>query len=66
MLRERYPYYVGSVPVEAGAELVVTNKYTGQPATRVARADRAAVERAIAAARMLGRRARLNVAVLST
>ncbi len=50
MLRQRYPYYAGSLPVEAGPELVVTNKYTGLPATRVARADRAAVERAIAAA----------------
>jgi acyl-CoA reductase-like NAD-dependent aldehyde dehydrogenase len=50
MLRERYPCYVGSVPLEAGPELVVTNKYTGQPAARVTRADRAAVERAIAAA----------------
>jgi acyl-CoA reductase-like NAD-dependent aldehyde dehydrogenase len=50
VLRQRYPYYLGSRPVEAGPELVVTNKYTGQPATRVTRAEGAAVEQALAAA----------------
>ncbi len=50
MLRERYPCYVGSVPVAAGPDLIVTNKYTGQPAARVTRADGALVQRAISAA----------------
>jgi acyl-CoA reductase-like NAD-dependent aldehyde dehydrogenase len=50
MLRETYPYYLANTPVPANADLVVTNKYTGRPAARVARADRAAVEAAIAAA----------------
>lgn len=50
MLRERYPCYLAGQPVTTRDELVVTNKYTGAPATRVARADRATVEEAIAAA----------------
>ena len=50
MLRETYPYYLASEAVRVDAELVVTNKYTGAPATRVARADRAVVQRAIGAA----------------
>lgn len=48
--RERYPYYLASEPAYANDDLVVTNKYTGQPVTRVARADRATVESAIDAA----------------
>lgn len=50
MLREHYPYYLGGAPTTGVTELIVTNKYTGAPVTRVARADRATVERAIAAA----------------
>lgn len=50
MLRERYPCFLGGAARDTNATLVVTNKYTGQPATRVARADRALVEEAIAAA----------------
>jgi acyl-CoA reductase-like NAD-dependent aldehyde dehydrogenase len=50
MLRETYPYYLAGRAVAANADLVVTNKYTGQPAARVALADAAAVEQAIAAA----------------
>jgi acyl-CoA reductase-like NAD-dependent aldehyde dehydrogenase len=50
MLRERYPCYVGSVPLAAGPELVVANKYTGEPAARVTCADGALVQRAISAA----------------
>ncbi|TPV96583.1 MAG: aldehyde dehydrogenase family protein [Myxococcales bacterium FL481] len=49
-LRERYPLYVGNVPETPNADLVVTNKYTGEAATRVAMADRATIDRAIAAA----------------
>lgn len=47
MLRDTYPAYLGGRPVELAAELVVTNKYTGRPATRVARADSAVVRQAI-------------------
>jgi len=50
MLRDRYPYYLAGEPVQAASELSVTSKYTGQPATRVALADRHVVEQAIAAA----------------
>jgi acyl-CoA reductase-like NAD-dependent aldehyde dehydrogenase len=50
VLRESYPYYLAGEAVAANADLVVTNKYTREPATRVARADRGIVERAIAAA----------------
>ena len=50
MLRESYPYYLANRPVAANTDLVVTNKYTGRPATRVALADAATIDRAIAAA----------------
>lgn len=50
MLRESYPYYLAGEAVAANTDLTVTNKYTLRPATRVARADRATVEQAIAAA----------------
>ncbi len=50
MLRESYPYYLANKPVAANTDLVVTNKYTGEPATRVALADPAAIDQAIAAA----------------
>jgi acyl-CoA reductase-like NAD-dependent aldehyde dehydrogenase len=49
-MRAEYPYYLAGQQVAAKADLVVENKYTLQPAARVARADRAAIERAIAAA----------------
>jgi acyl-CoA reductase-like NAD-dependent aldehyde dehydrogenase len=47
MLRERYPYYLGNQPVFANADLPVVDKYTGKVATRVALADRTAIDRAI-------------------
>ena len=50
MLAERYPYYVANRPRQPNAELAVTNKYSGEVVTRVALADAAAVEEAIAAA----------------
>ena len=50
MLRKEHPYYLANEPVQANADLVVTNKYTQQPAARVARADRLMVEKAVAAA----------------
>jgi acyl-CoA reductase-like NAD-dependent aldehyde dehydrogenase len=49
-VRESHPYYLAGEPVAGDAALPVTNKYTGAVATRVAQADRAVVERAIAAA----------------
>ena len=50
MLREHYPLFVAGEPVQANTDLPVYNKFTGQVAARVARADRATVEQAIAAA----------------
>ncbi len=50
MLKDAYAYYLAGHRVAANADLVVENKYTREAATRVARADRAAVERAIGAA----------------
>lgn len=50
MLREAYPYYLAGRPASPNQSLVVTNKYTGQPAARVATVDAAAVDQAIAAA----------------
>jgi acyl-CoA reductase-like NAD-dependent aldehyde dehydrogenase len=50
MLRESYPLFLGNEPIEPNADLVVTNKYTLEPATRVARADADMIEEAIAAA----------------
>jgi acyl-CoA reductase-like NAD-dependent aldehyde dehydrogenase len=45
-----YPYYLAGRPVQADADLVVTNKYTGEPAFRAALADAKAVDAAIEAA----------------
>ncbi|HNQ21609.1 MAG TPA: aldehyde dehydrogenase family protein [Phycisphaerae bacterium] len=50
MLRDSYPYYLASRPVAANADLVVTNKYTQEPACRVAQAEARAIEAGIAAA----------------
>ncbi len=50
MLADSYPYYLASQPVAANTDLPVTNKYTHDVATRVARADRDTLEQAIAAA----------------
>jgi acyl-CoA reductase-like NAD-dependent aldehyde dehydrogenase len=50
MLRESYPYYVANRAEFPNRDLVVTDKYTGKAATRVAMADEAAIDRAIAAA----------------
>jgi acyl-CoA reductase-like NAD-dependent aldehyde dehydrogenase len=50
MLRENYPYYLANKAVYANRDLVVMDKYTGEPATRVALADEAAIDQAIAAA----------------
>ncbi|QDT07957.1 Sulfoacetaldehyde dehydrogenase [Rubripirellula lacrimiformis] len=50
MLKPSYPYYLAGRPVAANTDLEVTDKYTGEVATRVAVADSAAIEQGIAAA----------------
>ncbi|HOH51136.1 MAG TPA: aldehyde dehydrogenase family protein, partial [Candidatus Hydrogenedentes bacterium] len=50
MLKESYPYYLANRPVHANSGLDVIDKYTGEVATRVAVADAAAIDRAIASA----------------
>ncbi|MDH5680957.1 MAG: aldehyde dehydrogenase family protein, partial [Spirochaetota bacterium] len=47
---ETYPYYVANKPLAPNADLVVTNKYTGEAACRVALADEAAINEGIAQA----------------
>ncbi len=47
MLQKNYPYYLGNRPVLADSTLAVTDKFTGEIATRVAMADAAAIDRAI-------------------
>lgn len=50
MLKKAYPYYLASKPVYANEDLEVTDKFTGEVATRVALADAKAIDQAIAAA----------------
>mgnify|MGYP003774817161 CR=1 FL=1 len=50
MLEARYPYYLAGEAIHANADLAVTDKYSGEIATRVALADTAAIDAAIAAA----------------
>lgn len=50
MLASQYPYYLANQPQQPNTDLVVTDKYTGEPATRVAMADAAAIDQAIDAA----------------
>ena len=50
MLKESYPYYLASEPEYANTDLEVTNKYTGEIATKVAMADADTIDKAIAAA----------------
>lgn len=45
-----YPYYLAGRPVQADADIVVTNKYTGETAYRAALADAKAVDAAIESA----------------
>ena len=47
MLQKSYPYYLGNEPVSPNQDLEVTDKYSGEVATRVAMADEAAIDRAI-------------------
>ncbi len=50
MLRESYPYYLGGEACSPNRDLEVIDKYSGRLATRVALADEAAIDRAIALA----------------
>ena len=50
MLKEAYPYYLANEPVYANQDLKVTNKYTGDVATTVAKAGADVIDKAIAAA----------------
>ena len=47
MLQKSYPYYLGNRPEAPNQDLEVTDKYSGEVATRVALADAAAIDRAI-------------------
>jgi acyl-CoA reductase-like NAD-dependent aldehyde dehydrogenase len=49
-LNDTYPYYLANEPQQPNADLEVTNKYTGEVATRVALADAAAIDAGIQAA----------------
>ena len=50
MLREQYPYFLANQAQLPNTDLVVTDKYSGEVAARVALADEAAIEQAISAA----------------
>jgi acyl-CoA reductase-like NAD-dependent aldehyde dehydrogenase len=47
MLHDHYPLYLGNQARRTETELVVTDKYTGRVATRVAMADATVIDRAI-------------------
>ena len=49
-LAKRYPCYLANKPIETGAWLTVTDKYTHKPATEVAKASRKQFIQAISAA----------------
>ena len=50
MLKDAYPYYLANEAVFANQDLDVTDKYSGDVATRVAMADAATIDKAIDAA----------------
>jgi acyl-CoA reductase-like NAD-dependent aldehyde dehydrogenase len=50
MLRASYPYYLANEAAAPNQDLAVTDKFTGEVATRVALADAVAIDHAIAAA----------------
>lgn len=50
MLRKQYPYYLANESRQPNTDLEVTDKYTGEVATRVALADESAIDEAITAA----------------
>lgn len=47
MLQKTYPYYIANEPVAANTDLEVTDKFSGEVATRVAMADAQAIDTAI-------------------
>ncbi len=47
MIQQQYPYYLANKPVQANSDLEVTDKFTGEVATRVALADATAIDQAI-------------------
>ena len=47
MLKKTYPYYLANVAVAANTDLEVTDKFSGEVATRVAMADAKAIDEAI-------------------
>src|SRR6202171_900840 len=47
MLKKTYPYYLANVAVAANTDLEVTDKFSGEVATRVALADAKAIDHAI-------------------
>ncbi len=50
MLNESYPFYLANQPESPNSDLEVTDKYTGEVATRVALASASDIDRAIGAA----------------
>lgn len=50
MLNESYPFYIGNKPLKPNTDLVVTDKFTGEPATKVALANANDIDKAIDAA----------------
>ena len=47
MLNKTYPYYLANDAVAANTDLEVTDKFSGEVATRVAMADAKAIDKAI-------------------
>ena len=50
MLKKAYPYYLANQAIYANESLIVTDKYSGEIATRVAVADAAVIDQALKAA----------------
>ena len=50
MLAKSYPYYLANRPESPNQDLEITDKYSGETATRIAIADSGAIDRAIGAA----------------
>ena len=49
MLKQHYPFYLANEPTAPNSALDVADKYSGEVATRVAMADAATIDQAIAA-----------------
>ena len=49
-MKDKWPYFVGNQPQAPNADLKVTDKYSGDVATRVAMADAETIDQAIGAA----------------